>query len=95
MFLQGLVAKIYSEPKRGIHSEFPEETGELSKAHLSRARTVLRHAPDLAETCLSVCFVSEQTLATTITRWPRAWFPSRPPAWDFQSTIVDSQVAYL
>jgi hypothetical protein len=67
----------------------------MSQQRISQARTVLRHAPDLAETCLSVCFVSEQTLATTITRWPRACFPSRPPAWDSQSTIVDSQVAYL
>jgi hypothetical protein len=44
-----VVAKIYPEPKRGIHSEFPEETGELSKAHLSRARFVVRYASDLAD----------------------------------------------
>jgi hypothetical protein len=43
------VAMIYPEPKRGVHSEFQNETGEFSKAYLSRARTVLRHAPDLAE----------------------------------------------
>jgi hypothetical protein len=44
-----VVAKIYPEPKRGIHSEFHEETGELSKAHLSRARFVVRYASDLAD----------------------------------------------
>jgi ParB-like nuclease family protein len=44
-----VVARIHPEPKRGIHSEFPEETGELSKAHLSRARFVVRYASDLAD----------------------------------------------
>jgi hypothetical protein len=43
------VAKIYPEPKRGRYSEFQNETGEFSKAYLSRARTILHHASDLAE----------------------------------------------
>jgi hypothetical protein len=58
-----------------------------SETHESRFNVLKAQAPDLAETCLSVCFVSEQTLATTITRWPRVWFPNRPPAWSISSQL--------
>jgi ParB-like chromosome segregation protein Spo0J len=40
------LAMLYPEPKRGVHSEFRGGTGEVSKARLSLARTVLRVAPD-------------------------------------------------
>jgi hypothetical protein len=47
------VAKIYPEPKWGRHSEFQNETGEFSKAHLSRARAILHYASDLADNVLA------------------------------------------
>ena len=49
------VAMIYSDPKRGTHSELNKSTGGLSfdKALLSHARTVLKHAPDLARQVLT------------------------------------------
>jgi hypothetical protein len=40
------LAMIYPELKRGMHSEFRNGTGEVSKARLSYARFVLRVGPD-------------------------------------------------
>ena len=49
------VAKIYPEPKRGSHSELKNSTEHFGfdKGYLSRARTVLRFAPDLADGVLT------------------------------------------
>ena len=45
------MAMVHPEPKRGMHSEFKNQTG-ISKGYLSNARTVLRHLPDKAEEVL-------------------------------------------
>ena len=52
-----VVAKLYPEPKRGMHSEFQNETEAFSKAHLSRARTVLGYAQ--TDRCYHVGAVSQ------------------------------------
>jgi hypothetical protein len=44
-----LVAKIYPEPEKGGRNKNAVITTEFSSGLLSHARTVLRHAPDLAE----------------------------------------------
>ena len=47
------VAKIYPEPKRGMHSELKKSTGnEFDKAYLSKARAVLRWTPAEADKVL-------------------------------------------
>lgn len=46
------VARIYPEPKRGMHSELKNSTGMVDKAYVSKARTVLAHKPDLAPNVL-------------------------------------------
>jgi hypothetical protein len=48
-----VVARIYPETKRGVHSELRNSTGEFDKSLISRARSVLRHAPDLASSVLA------------------------------------------
>ena len=47
------MAKIYPEPKRGKHSESQNVTGDFSRMSLSRARTILHYAPDLADNVLA------------------------------------------
>lgn len=44
-----LVAKIYPEPEKGGRNKNAVITTEFSSGLLSQARTVLRHAPDLAD----------------------------------------------
>ena len=46
------VALAYPEPKRGMHSQLNNSTGDFDKASLSRARFVLRHCRDKAEEVL-------------------------------------------
>ena len=46
------VALAKPEPKRGMHSQLNNSTGDFDKASLSRARFVLRHCRDKAEEVL-------------------------------------------
>ena len=56
------LAMLYPEAKRGVHSQFRGGTGEVSKERLSKARAVLRVAPDVAS------LVTEEQL-----KLPEAW----------------------
>ncbi len=47
------VARIHPEPKRGVHSELKNSTGDFDKAYISRSRAVLRHARELSDSVLS------------------------------------------
>ena len=49
------VAKIYPEPEKGKRTDLLKNSTSLGfdKAYLSRARTVLQYAPDLADNVLA------------------------------------------
>ena len=74
------VAKIYPDPKRGVHSELNKSTGGLGfdKAYLSHARTVLKHAPGLVgsvlkeSTALDAAYKAASLLKINASRWKGA-----------------------
>jgi hypothetical protein len=66
------VARIYPQPKRGMHSELRSSTGEFDKALISRARTVLSHAPDLASSVLAGTLSIDNAFEEALIRKGRA-----------------------
>ena len=76
------VAMIYPEPEgrgRGKKGSVSERFPEISKGKVSEARTVLKHAPDLAGNVLAQSRPGRRTARSRLPGYPGAPEPGRAP----------------